>query len=188
MANANTFVTLDDLHAAIVGSIAAKFPSLATVEAYRLDRKSLPVPAVLIALTELEADQDAPDPGTGQLAVMARFEAVAVVGFRTTNAKLEVRKLAAALAHFALRNRWGCPVGPAEIIGCYQDDFYPELDQYECWRIEWRQIVHIGSSVWIDNGTPPTNPVYSWAPDIGIGHEADYEPIENLRAPDGGEA
>lgn len=175
MANANTVTTLDAVHAGIVTAIQAQFPDLATVEAYRLDRKSLPIPACLIELTELDAAPEI-DPGTEQLAVNARFEARFVIGFRQgmKNPKLEVRKLAAAFAAFARLKRWGCPIGPAEVIGCYQDDFDPELDQYECWRVEWQQVIHLGNTVWTDEGEVPTQVLASFSPKIGTGHEADY--------------
>lgn len=174
MANANTVTTLDAVHAGIVAAIAAQFPDLATVEAYRLDRKNLPVPACLIELTEMDAAPD-DDPGTEQQAVNARFEARLVIGFRqgAKNPRLEIRKLAAAVAAFVRLRRWGCPIGPAEVLGAYPDDFDPELDQYECWRVEWRQLIHLGDTVWTDDGTVPT-PVFSWSPEIGIQHEPDY--------------
>lgn len=181
MANADTVTTLDEVHAGIIAAINAQFPTLATVEAYRLDRKTLSLPACLIELTEMDVE---PDPGTEQLAVMARFEAHFVIGFRqgALNPKLEVRKLAAAFAVFARLQRWGCPIGPAEVIGCYPDDFDPELDQYECWRVEWRQVIHLGESIWTDIGPTP-EPVYSWAPNIGIGNEHYYRELAELLPP-----
>lgn len=177
MANANTVITLDQLHAGILAAISAQFPDLATVEAYRLERRNLPTPACLIEMTEMDAAPDV-DPGTMQLAVNARFEARLVIGFRQNgaNPKLEVRKLAAAFAAFARLNRWGCRVGPADVIGAYPDDFDPELDQFECWRVEWQQVIHLGDTVWTDSGEVPT-PYYSWSPEIGIPHESDYEPV-----------
>lgn len=183
MANANTVTTLDAVHEGIVAAIKAQFPTLKTVEAYRLDRKNIPSPACLIEMTEADADMDI-DPGTEQLAVWARFEARFLIGFRqgAKNPKLEVRKLAAAFASFARLKRWGCPIGPADVIGCYQDDFDPELDQYECWRVEWRQIIHLGDTVWTDDGEVP-EPVFSWSPNIGPGHEDDYRPIDQIMPP-----
>nr|DAR96802.1 MAG TPA: tail completion protein [Caudoviricetes sp.] len=177
MANATTEVTLDALHEAITGAIRAQFPDLATVEAYRQDRKNLPVPACLVELSEMEAGNDL-DLGTEQLAVMARFEARLVIGFRQggRNPGLEIRKLAAAVAAFVHQQRWGLPVGPADVLGAWPDDFDPNLEQYECWRIEWQQVIHLGESVWHDEGVTP-EPVLSWAPEIGAGHEADYEPV-----------
>lgn len=180
MANAITEVTLDQVHDGIAAAIRARFPDLRTVEAYRLDRKNLPVPACLFELEEMEADKDA-DPGTEQLAVRARFAARFLIGFRqgAKNPKAEVRKLAASFAAFARLQRWGCRVGPAEVIGVYPDDFDPELDQYECWRVEWVQVIHLGATVWRDEGVTPT-PVFSFAPDIGPGHEPDYKPFDEL--------
>lgn len=177
MTNAITNTTLDAVHSGIVEAIKAKFPTLKTVEAYRLDRKNLPTPACLIELTEMETGVD-PDPGTEQLPVLARFEARFVIGFRQPgllNPKLEIRKLAAAFAAFAKFQRWGCPIGPAEIVGIYGDDFDPELDQFEVWRVEWQQIIHLGETVWTDGGEVPT-PYFSFSPEIGIGHENDYFP------------
>lgn len=173
--NANTVTTLDAVHAGIVAAIEAQFPALQTVEAYRLDRRNLPVPACLIELTEMEVDPTI-DPGTEQLPVLARFEARFVIGFRqgALNPKLEVRKLAAAFASFARLQRWGCPIGPAEVVGIYPDDFDPELDQYECWRVEWQQVIHLGGTVWTDDGEVPTRVFTSFAPLIGEAHEGDY--------------
>lgn len=176
MANAKTVITLDALHEAIVAAIRQQFPSLATVEAYRQPRGTLPLPACLVELAELEAADDL-DPGTGQLALQARFEARLVIGFRQEgrNPGLEIRKLAAALAHFVHQQRWGLPVGAADVLGCWPDDFDPGLDQFECWRVEWQQVIHLGESVWTDEGQTPT-PYLAWAPEIGAAHESDYQP------------
>lgn len=187
MANRNTEVTLEQVHAGIIAAISAKFPAFQTVQAYRLERRNLPTPACLVELTEMDAAPDV-DPGTQQLAVNARFEALLVIGFRqgVNNPKLEIRKLAAAFAAFVRLNRWGCHIGPAEVIGAYPDDFDPELDQFECWRVEWQQIIHLGNTVWTDGGEVPT-PYYSWSPDIGIPHEPDYvEMTGPVQIPEGG--
>lgn len=175
MANANTVTTLDAVHDGIVAAIKAQFPTLKTVEAYRLDRKNLPAPACLVEMTEMDGDMG-DDPGTEQLAVKARFEARFVIGFRqgSKNPKLEVRKLAAAFASFARLQRWGCPIGPADVIGCYQDDFDPELDQFECWRVEWQQIIHLGDTIWTDDGVLPSEVLTSFSPAIGTGNENEY--------------
>lgn len=180
MSNANTNTTLDAVHEGIVQAIKAQYPDLKTVEAYRLDRQNLPTPACLIELTDMETGVD-PDPGTEQLAVMARFEAKFVISFRQglKNPKLEVRKLAASFAHFARLQRWGCPIGPADVLSISQDDFDPELDQFECWRVEWQQIIHLGDSIWNWSGETPT-PVFSWAPNIGIPHEPEYKPFDEF--------
>src|SRR5881392_1053749 len=126
---------MDALHAAIVADIQAQFPDLQLVEFYRTEeRKGMPLPAVLLNLTEFENEPDV-DPGTEQLAVTARFEAEIIMGFRTPNVKREIRKFSAAFAAWLRLRRWtNVRTGPAQVIGCYPDDFNPELDQYEVWR------------------------------------------------------
>lgn len=170
----DTTVTLDQVHDGIKAALQAQFPDL-HVEAYREDRTGLPVPACLFELTEMEGAPDH-DPGTEQLAVTATFEALLVMKFRQPgkNARLEVRKLAAALAAFARLQRWGCPIGPAEVVGAFPDDFNPELDQYECWRVEWRQVLHLGDTVWNNDGVAPSEVYLGITPKIGPDHKDDY--------------
>lgn len=170
MANANTEVDLATLHQAIVADIQAQFPQLVTVEFYREDRKELPKPACLLELTEMEALEDE-DPGTEQLAVMAKFEAELVISFREQSAKRSIRLLAAALSAWLRKRRWNdpdnpgkkLPTGAVQVIGAYPDDFRTmggqregELPQFEVWRVEWQQIVHLGNTVWTDEGTTPS--------------------------------
>ena len=173
MANADTVTTLDAVHAGILTALRAQFPAFKTVEAYRTDRSSVALPACLIDMTEMEAAMDI-DPGTEQLAVTARFEAILIIGFkqgRGVNAKLEIRKLAAAVAAFTRLHRWGCPIGPAQVIGAYPDEFNPELDQFECWRVEWTNVIHLGQSVW--NWPPDAIP----EPYTSLGDAGGYAPL-----------
>jgi hypothetical protein len=173
----NTEVTLDQLYSGIVAAISAKFPDL-HVEAEREDRdmKRLPVPCCLVDLIEMP-DANDHDPGTGQQAVNATFSAQLIVGFRQDagkNARKEVRKLAAALAALVRLNRWGCPVGPAYVQGAYPDDFDPDLDQFECWRVDWEQVVHLGETVWTNDGVQPTVVLLGEAPMVGADFVPDY--------------
>lgn len=177
MANAKTELELGALHEAITAHIRAEFLGWVTVEAYRQDRKTLPVPACLVELVEMEAPEDL-DPMTGQLALLTRWEARIVLGFRQAkNPALEIRKMAAALAAFVHGQRWGLPVGEARIQGAWPDDFAPEQEQYECWRVEWQQVVHVGRSVFDDAGITPAV-LYSWAPEIGEAHEKQYVQVQ----------
>lgn len=193
--NANTEIDLDVIHNAIIADIKAQFPDLLTVEFYRSEehqdnedkRKTLPVPACILELSEMLSDPDA-DPGTEQLAVTATFEAHFVIdSLRTFNAKMSVRKLAAAFAAWLRLRRWNNPIiegrtlptGPAYVQGIYPDDFAPELDRYEVWRVEWQQEIHLGNTVWKDQGVTPDNPVYSWSPEIGLGNEEKYQGFDN---------
>ncbi|AWM87371.1 hypothetical protein [Microvirga sp. 17 mud 1-3] len=186
MANANTEIDLGELHAGIESAIRAQFPALKLVEFYREEEERKPptvdqMPACLLELSEMEPTPDV-DPGTEQLAVNARFEARLVIGFRTPRAKLEIRKLAAALAVFLRLKRWPhptiagktIPTGPAEVTSIVPDNFNPELDRYEVWRVEWLQPLHLGTSIWKDEGVTPQTPLYSFKPDIGAGNTDQY--------------
>ena len=175
MTNANTEITINELQDAIVTSIALQFPDLKTVTIYdEEDRDGKPLPAVFVEIEDFEAYPGG-DPGTEQTAVQLRISARIVIGFRTENAKTEIRMLAAAMAHFVNRNRWGLPVSPAEFLVAGPDDFEPALDQYEVWRVEWQQVVHLGESVWESDDTTPTEILYSWAPEIGPENEGEYQ-------------
>ncbi|MFB9149526.1 hypothetical protein [Roseovarius ramblicola] len=176
MMGPDTEISLGALHQAIIDAVAAQFPDLATVGDYREDRAALPLPAVLIEMADLEGAPDE-DPGTGQLAMVARFDARVIIGFRTAAAEREIRKLAGALGAFAHLNRWGLPVAPAEVLSAGPDDFAPELDQYVVWRVEWAQVIHLGTSVWVNDGTIPARVLYSVAPEIGPAHEDDYRDV-----------
>lgn len=175
----NDAIDLGQLHENIVAAIAEAFPGVATVAAYpeEDERQQLVAPAILIELAELEAAPDR-DPGTEQLAMMAKFEALVIVHFRALRAKYVVRMLAADLARFVLRKRWGLPVGPAVVLGAYRDEFDPNLDEYEVFRVEWQQIVNIGPGVWKNDGVVPGEPLYSWAPKIGTPFRDNYRPLD----------
>lgn len=184
MANADTTITIQGVHDAIGAAIRAQFPALTCVEAYLADRKPPAPRACLYELVDFETTADAADPGTEQLAVTARFSARLLISFREQpNSKMQIRTLAAAFAAWLRLQRFGQPIGPAQVIGAYPDDFEPELDQYECWRVEWTHVLHLGATMWNDDGVR-LEPVYSWAPDIGLGHEQDYKSFDELTGKD----
>lgn len=188
------------MHTAIVTASAAAFNGV-HFEFYREDRKNLPFGAggtgqdptayVLLDLTGMDAAGD--DPGTEQQAMEARFEAEVVVKSLQANSKTLVRVLAANYAAFLRRQlRWpGVLNGPIQVTGAYKDDFEPELDKYEVWRVEWTQTVFLGAGVpW----TPPagdvqadaaniTTPLFSYVPLVGIPYEAEYQPVIPLALP-----
>ncbi|MEX3924403.1 hypothetical protein AB4Y36_10280 [Paraburkholderia sp. BR10936] len=171
----NAPIDLDALQDKIVADIKAQFPDLQTVEFYREEeREGLPLPAVILDLCEFETVSDN-DVGTGQLPVMARFEAEIIFGFRVANVKREVRKFSAALAAWLYKRRWpGHVCDAAEVVGCYPDDFDPKMDKYVVWRVEWTQGLYLGNSVWDNNGKIPLTrlsvsinggpPVDDWIP------------------------
>jgi hypothetical protein len=180
MTDFNAFLDLDALHSQIEAEIKAQYPDLKVVEFYRTEeRQQLPLPAVLLDMTELEV-QDENDPGTGQLAVNARFEAEIIFGFNTPNVKREIRKFAAAFAAWLRLRRWQGIVGPdaVHVTGCYRDAFHPQLDKYEVWRVEFAQVLYLGDNVWTNDGKIPTNIYVGFTPDVGLGSEPKYTQLQ----------
>lgn len=183
MANAIIETDLGVLHEAIGAKLAEAFPIFKIVEFYREEEereapKESELPALLLEMNELEPNLE-DTPGTEQLSVFARFEARIVVNFRTPKAKIEVRKLAGAVAAFLFKNKHfhgvkGCPVTVDAIVS---DDFYPELDRFEVWRVDFNCIAWLGETVWTNDGKTPSEPVLSWVPNIGPGNEDKYEGV-----------
>ncbi|HKY46145.1 MAG TPA: hypothetical protein VJM50_23845 [Pyrinomonadaceae bacterium] len=177
MADANTEVDLQALHEAIRSQIAAAFPSFKTVEFYRDDEdEKMPTPACLLHMTEAEPapEQDA---GTGQWPALLRFEAHIIMAHRSDVTPIEIRKAATAVATWLHLRRWGpaTPTDPCAVIACEPDEFAPNLDKFKVWRVEWVNMAMLGVSAWHNDGTIPDDALYSWSPEIGIGHEDDYQ-------------
>ena len=177
MADADTVVTLDALHEAIRDQVAAQFPDFLTVEFYRDDEgQSMPTPACLLELVEAEdaADMDA---GSGQWHAMLRFQARVVMALRGPEVRLNVRKAALALATYLRLRRWdGIAADPCQVIACEPDEFAPNVERFAVWRVEWVQLVMLGESAWTNDGTVPTQVLYSFTPEVGTPNEGSYLP------------
>lgn len=156
MTDVLTGTDLAAMHAAIVSTSAAAFPGV-HFEFYRADRKNLPLgsgatgqpPRAYCLMDLAEMDASDTDPGTTQQSVGARFEAEFIIKALQPDARLLIRALAGSFAAFLRRQmRWpGVVNGPIQVTGCYKDDFAPELDQFEVWRVEWTQDVWLGAGV-----------------------------------------
>lgn len=174
---------------AIVTDIKARFPSMVNVEFFPDEPEAntrMPVPAILIDVSEMEADSES-DPGTEQLAVRMSFSAFVIIsGLQDGNTKLQIRLLAASLVSWLNMRLWRDPSDPgtdddpnylasdpARPIGAYRDDFDPRLDQYEVWRVDWEQVLYLGQSAF-DTAFLPTTVWLGLDPNIGEGHKQDY--------------
>lgn len=183
MADANTALDFDLIHAQIVAQIVAQYPLFKTVQFYRDDEtETLSTPALLLEISEVEPDSSQ-DAGTGQLPAFLRFEARIIMGVRTPEVKSAVRRAALALAGWLHLRAWGNGVnaGPCHVIACDKDEFDPRLDKWAVWRVEWRQQVFLGDSDWAgeeSGGVPSAR--FSFVPDVGFGHEPDYQPLSNV--------
>ncbi len=175
------------LHDVIVKDIKAQFPDLKTVQFYQeaaQERESLPLPACLLTMTSIEVDPE-DDPGTEQLPVNLQFEASFIVNaIRTERSQLSVRVLAAAFMTWLKFRRWNPKqegkrliTGPAYVVSANPDNFQPAMDKYDIWTVEWYQPVNLGKSIWADDnaGETPQEPVFNFSPEIGSGHENQYQ-------------
>lgn len=159
--NRDAQVDLAALHDAIRDQLAAEFPQFNLVDCYIDTHDELQaddLPALIFELVDMETAEDR-DPGTEQWAVMSRWAARVILPYRTPQARLAARVLAANLATYLhKRNRWaGMKGGEIMVEGAFPDDFAPELDRFEVWRVEWSQCLHIGPTVFTDDGVIPTD-------------------------------
>lgn len=158
----------------VIATLATQFKTFKTVAAEDEDRQKLPVPAIIVQMSELEPDPDR-DPHTGQLPCLVRLEARIIMGHRTPKARREVIKAAGAVAAFVHSNRLGVPWGAAMVIAVDPDEFAPQADKFDIWRVEWVHAADIGASYFVDEGVTPSQVLTSRFPDTGPDHEASYE-------------
>jgi len=167
---------LTTLHDAIIADLAASFPDLPTCVAWPHLARKITIPALFVELIELAPDDD---PGTGQLALTARFAAWVVFDRAISDDHLQAANLAAAVAHrIHQASRFGQKVGPAKITHLGADDFKPELIGYTAWSVNWSHEIRLGDSIWDGIGVLPTEVWLGFTPKIGIGHETDYFKVD----------
>lgn len=177
-------VTIAGYQGVICAQLQAAFPDFKLVEFDReeTDRDELEatdLPALLLDFTEFESVEDEDDRGTGQLPVRCRMEARVILPFNAAKAKTWARTMAAAIASWLRLKRFtaeGVRTEPARVIGAYRDDFAGQ-DRYVVWRVEWTQVIQIGTSIYAESPLPAPGIWFSFAPDIGLGHEPDYKPV-----------
>jgi hypothetical protein len=144
-----------ELHNAIEKHLRAAFTKaeLPTCEQYPDLVKKISAPAVLIELDELIPSDD---PGTGELALTARFVAYVVLQ-QTPKAALQAANLAVMVAlRVAEGGRFGQQVDPAKISRVGKAEFKPDLVGYAAWAVEWHHEIRVGESVWDGEGIPVT--------------------------------
>ena len=185
MADAIDGVDLEQLHEAIIFQLQAQFPQFKLIEFYRDEEErrapgTQQLPALFLELANIEIDEDG-DKGTGQLPLLARFEARIIDSFAQKKAKIQVRKLATGLAYYIFKHKFftgikGKGVGASAVNAITEDAFYPELDRFEVWRVDFTTSIVVGENIWADDDKTPTL-VYSASPDIGLGHEDKYQEV-----------
>lgn len=170
-------IPLTGIYAAIEQHVSAAIPGLAYVGTMPDGIEVVPMPAVVLELAGLEsADKD---PGTGETAVDARFEARVIVGAEVPNCLHVVAFVAAQLAVLLRMQSWGLAVEFAQFVRAERDWSRPELDSYAVWVVEWTQVIYLGEEEW----PWPREPgplVVAFDPDAGQGNEHHYQSPEAL--------
>lgn len=161
---------ITDLHHAITEAITSGIEGIKTSGFYPKIRGEIEAPAVFVDMVSLEPGQD---PGTGEVAYIARFEARCMVG-TSEEANLQVRELAAEVGRIVYKNSFGLEVKAAELFSIGNDGFNPELDAYEVWLVEWAHEIHLGESIWTNDGVCPEKIYVGFAPCIGAAYEDEY--------------
>lgn len=187
MADEMDGVDLSELHQTILDKLKVQFSEFKLIEFYRSEQERKPpsihqLPALLLELSEFGVDTDN-DWGAEQLPLIARFEARVLDTFEKPQAKINIRTLATQLAYFIFKNKrfhqyaGAKAVGPACVDEITRDYFYPHLESFEVWRVDFSMQIGIGENIWKEIGQIPT-PVYSYTPDVGVGHEQDYKDLD----------
>lgn len=171
-------IPLGAVYTAIEEHIKDAIPGLAYVGTMPEGIQVVDPPAVVLELVGFDdADKD---PGTGEVAVEARFEARVIVGQEEPNCLHVAAFVAAQLAVLLRMQSWGLPVELAEFVRAERDWSRPELDSYAVWVVEWSQVIYLGIEDWPWPIQPPGSLVFGFSPDTGPGSENQYQPPEAM--------
>lgn len=121
-----------------------------------------PVPAVFLELVEFEPGLDQ---GTGETALVARFEARVAVGSERDECLEQAAFIASQIVVLLRAQTWGLEVNPAEFVRAAQDWTRPEMDGFAVWVVEWTQGVYLGHEEWPWPDQPPGTLVLGLGPD-----------------------
>ena len=171
-------ITVKSFHQAIIDTIKDHFSGKVQVISYPLETSEIRTPVVLL---EMESAEEGQDPGDDRLALRCRMAAHCVLGFQTDDIGMEIRSFAAQLFVLLTDNKYGLgsEVSWPEGLELNPGEFKPGKAGFESWCVIWEQTIYLGESEWDDNGVVPEIVMLGIAPDIGIGHDPDYEDITN---------
>lgn len=166
--------TIEQLHVAVRAGLAAKLHDVPTVACYPASGAALALPAVLIELAQLAP---ARDPGSGEMGLLARFQARIVCDAAAAGAALQVRGLAARLALAIHHETWNLAIGAAQFV---QAGPAPDADLAEAgrlaWLLEWTHEIDLGQPAWPYEDSSGLALMLGMEPETGAGREAQYWP------------
>ncbi|WP_409261156.1 hypothetical protein [Pseudomonas putida] len=170
-------IPLAQVYTAIEQGIHQAIPALAYVGTMPGRLEMVTPPAVVLELSGFEAAEN--DPGTGETAVDARFEARVIVGSELDDCLHIAAFVAAQLAALLRIQTWGIVAEPAQFIRAERDWSRPELDSFVVWVVEWSQGLYLGEEEW----PWPVEPgpiLFGFDPETGSQHEGDYRAPEDM--------
>jgi hypothetical protein len=151
-------LTLELLYAAIERQIGETLTGLEAVAAWPDIGAHVDLPALFLELAEIEPGSD---PGTGEVALVCKFEARIIVGSEQPQHNQQAAQLATQLAMLLRTQSWDLDnVAPAEFVQAVPDWTKPELDGYTVWLVEWTQEIHLGEQQWPWPDNPPAQLVF----------------------------
>lgn len=175
--------TIEQLHEAIRAGLAAKLHDVPTVAHYPPAGAALALPAVLVELAQLAP---ARDPGSGEMGLLARFQARVICDAAASGAALQVRGLAARLALAIHNETWNLAIGMAQFVqaGPAPDQgLAPEASSASAsetgrlaWLLEWTHEIDLGQPAWPYEDSSGLALMLGIEPETGAGREAQYWP------------
>ena len=169
--------TIEQLHEAIRTGLAAKLHDVPTVAHYPPAGAALALPAVLVELAQLAP---ARDPGSGEMGLLARFQARVICDAAASGAALQVRGLAARLALAIHHETWNLVIGMAQFVQAApapasDPDPAPEAGRL-AWLLEWTHEIDLGQPAWPYEDSSGLALMLGIEPETGAGREAQYWP------------
>lgn len=174
----NDPIPLARVYAAMEDMIGRAIPGLNYVGTMPGKLETVALPAVVLEFSGFEPAEQ--DPGTGEVAIDARFEARAIVGTEYDDHLHVVAFIAAQLAVLLRLQTWGIEVEPALLVRAEPDWSRPELDGLAVWVVEWTQVIYLGEEEWPWPDQPPGTLVFGFSPDTGPGSENQYIAPEDM--------
>lgn len=166
-------LTLEQLYDAIGATIRAQMPAIRFADAWPDVKRRITLPAVLLELDELEPGDD---PGTGETALIGRFQARIIVDSRPEAGHRAASMLASQLAVLLRDQQWGLPIAVAQFLRACPDFMRPDLDSYTVWLVEWTHEFHLGQFTWPWEDSSGVTLYLGVDPDTGPGNEPLYWP------------
>lgn len=129
-------------------------PKILYVEQFPEMGQMVDVPALLYGLTDMTLGEDR---GTGQTALIGRFQSCILVDATATKASLQAAILASQLVVTLRYQMWGLDfvTGPPENIHAQPEAPTQDLEQFVMWSVQWTQAFDIGTLEWPWPDEPP---------------------------------